>query len=109
MRNDGKLIFLLLVLFSANVFAELADPTQPTIGYSSDTYAAGDKLQLNAIMNSGKEPVAIINGSLLKVNEAVGGYTVTRIDKDSVTLNSKNNGRLQLSMQSLDFKKPHHD
>jgi len=107
MRNSVWILFLWSVLWSANVYAELADPTQPTVGSADGDYVEGDKMQLNAILHAGKEPIAIINGRLLKLNDKIAGYTLTQIGKESVTLISKNKEKLQLSLQSLDFKKPH--
>lgn len=100
------LIFFLLALFSTAVFAELSDPTRPTIGDGISDSSDG-KLHLNALMRSGNETVAIINGSVLRLHDVIASYEVAQINGDIITLKSKKDGTLlQLTMSTPDVKTP---
>lgn len=70
----------------------------------AETRALRDKifssLHLEAILWNPASPLAVINGQLVKTNDAVNDVTILRIDKDTVTVNK---GRLS---QMLEFTRP---
>jgi hypothetical protein len=105
MYKSKHIFFFLLILFSTATLAELSDPTRPTMGDAGD-FSEG-KLQLNALMHSGKETVVIISGNVLRLHDVIAGYEVTQIKGDVVTLKSKKNGEfLQLTMKMPEVKTP---
>ncbi len=87
---------VLVTLFLSNVLAQqdnLQDPTRPLIGVVSKSQTAVStatetaKLnQLQAIFINELEKKAIIDNQIVKVGQAINGYQVHQIKKQSVVL-----------------------
>lgn len=107
-----KLIFICVLcatgIFSVNAYADQVDPTQPTEP-GSDLYgnSANGGLHLNAVLYYTINPVVIINGNVLHLNDNIGLYKLTEIHKQSVQLTSQKGEVINLKLYALDVKKPH--
>jgi hypothetical protein len=99
------LSFCLAFFFCASASAELADPTQPTEPLFSDESSAG--LQLEAILYTAGNPVAVVGDRILHTNESINGYSVIRIYPQSVELLSPDGEKITLRIDALKVKKPH--
>ena len=100
------LIFLLHVTVS---YAEKTpvDPTQPTSMPVTDILNAekNDAFQLEAIITSGKQFFAIINGEKISKNQQIQGYIVNNINTVSVELRSLDKtDRITLWLDPLHIK-----
>jgi type II secretory pathway component PulC len=112
-------ILFLGILFLFNLFqlklayAELVDPTQSTMPtslnneFGQNSESNKNNMQLDAIIYSRIHPVVIINGSVLSMNEAINGYVVKEIDRQSVVLSALNGKQIILKLDTLDVKKYH--
>lgn len=61
----------------------LQDPTRPASARESRQLAPGE-LQLEAVMNSGAQRVAIVNGKLVRTGDRVGNARIDAIGADSI-------------------------
>lgn len=115
------LIFMgILSVFTTTLFAQTVDPTAPTqpdSGFENlQDDESGNKniqegLQLNAIYYHAKNPIAMINGKVVGINEKIGDYKVVAISAQSVKLLPLNDqGQvLNLSLDNLEVKKFHRE
>lgn len=120
-KLPAVLIFMgILSVFTTSLFAQTVDPTAPTqpdqnIGNAQDDESgyknSQEGLQLNAIYYHAKNPMAIINGKVVGVNEIVGDYKVAAIGAQSVKLLPLNGQgqALNLSLDNLEVKKFHRE
>ncbi len=93
-------ILLLILLLSSNLYAgntnSGADPTRPFSGSkplnstlsSENVEEKQIKLELQSIIEQGKQRKVIINGKILKKGEHIDIYQVIKINSDSVILKS---------------------
>ena len=80
----------------------LVDPTQPPSGFAGKpattglTKSEGKQLQLQQILLTGDQAVAIINNRIVRTGDKFQGYTVKAISEKRV--------RLQSSRQTLNLR-----
>lgn len=81
------LVVIALLLAGANAVAQetLRDPTRP---YSAQVMleASPARFEVNAIVNSDKRRLAIVNGRRVGIGDEVGGAVVVAIRVDEVVL-----------------------
>lgn len=87
MHSGLPLILAAVVLLAPASRAELADPTRPNfgVGPAQDAGSPAAALTLSAVFISGDTRIAVVNGRRVRVGETVGGATVSRIERDSVS------------------------
>lgn len=90
--------FILAILFSQTIYAEIRDPTRPS-GYEE----SGGPSEVNAIIISSDRRIAIIGEKSVKVGDELFGEKVIAIDRDSVTLEGSN-GRTVLHLIDKSIK-----
>ena len=102
MKKRPYFILTLIILLSHPVLAEQAsfvyddhgrrDPFGPLVTstgvmFSYDSDYSPSELVLEGIISDAQgSNLAIINGRVIKLNEQIGKYKVTKINKDSITL-----------------------
>lgn len=110
MRNIFFIMLLLVFAISSYAQSENVDPTQPTS--PEELSGAGEMdsngLRLSGIFSKADNYAAVINGKILYKGDAINGYTVAAISKNSVTLKSNTNESLELKFSDFNFKQPHH-
>lgn len=84
-------MFFLISFFSAAVGAEV-DPTKPFTGNKlsslSNSNVVQEQLKLDSIIHGKNVHTAVVNGTLLKVGDTIGEYTLTKVNDKSVVLSS---------------------
>ena len=103
MRNlAAYLAMMLALIFSVSAYAdvidgeELVDPTKPLFALSesqepadlTDLYrtVVPASFDISFIRASSENPMAVINSLQVTLGDVIGGATVAKIDRDSVTL-----------------------
>jgi len=101
-KTKLTIFFLLFLLFNFyNSFAESypydknqKDPLSPLIDnygiilIPKETDIAG--MVINGIIYSDDDPVTIINGEVLRLNDSIGDFIISEIDKEKVVLKKGN-------------------
>lgn len=92
-KHNRVFTSLLVLLFSAPVCAQQADPTEPpsrALLSAAPAQVELRSMRLTSIWYRASyrdgDSVAIINGSRVKQGEKIGDYRVVRIEPDQVTL-----------------------
>lgn len=91
MCNLWGLFVVGLLVFSGQIYAQVADPTKP-LNYQAGADASGvnaqNAIKVTSILISDSRKVAIINGQSLEESQAVKGVgaVVKKIEADGVVL-----------------------
>ena len=90
--------FVLLGLIAAPLAGaeSLTDPTRPEVFAAAEPETPAAQLQLS-LVRLGPKPLAVINGSALRVGERIEGYRLLAVSSNQVTLASQS-GRLILPL-----------
>jgi ribosome-associated protein YbcJ (S4-like RNA binding protein) len=96
-------VVLLLLIISASLPAKASsDPTKPLFGHATSQVAkTQSRLVLQSVISSGNQYKAVINGQIVKKNEAISGYKIKEITPGKVVLASQNK-RIVLSLFTQD-------
>ena len=78
-------------------FWPLVTSSGATVAYDSD-FSPSEIVLEGIIADAKGADIGIINGRIVKVHDQVGPYTVTKIDKESVTL-TKNQKNFELKLK----------
>ena len=73
----------------------LVDPTRPATAPVTTVAASTSRVKVEAIMNSGAHPLAIVNGKLVRAGDFVNGAQIEEILSDRVRY--KQDGRSQVA------------
>jgi MSHA biogenesis protein MshK len=103
-------VFLVAVILSQSIIANetLNDPTRPQQSYlpdSSKRLPSAEPLRLESILVSPNRKVAVINGVRVAEGDHVEGSLITRINSDSVAINSNGTRRVLTQSRIPDIKK----
>ena len=89
--------YLATVLLSLTAQAatadRLVDPTRPATAKAVATAEASNGVKVEAIMNSGVHPLAIVNGKVVRAGDFIGAVQIEEILSDGVRY--KRDGRSQ--------------
>ena len=91
--------FLMLYIFSLQVFAKGVDPTKPLTSSIVKNSGVKKGLVLETIVHGKKNKSAIISGRLMKIGDYIGVHQLISVNRSSVVLRSED-GRLRLSVFS---------
>ena len=86
---------LLSMTAQAATADRLLDPTRPATAPAATANAASGRVKVEAIMNSGAQPLAIVNGKLVRAGDSIGGAQIEAILTDGVRY--KQDGRSQVA------------
>jgi len=84
--NKFLAVIALSLFSSLPVYADLLDPTRPPEWLNQTTPLLMQTWRVDSILIANNRKVAIINGQVVKVGDAVGENKITAIEKDSVKL-----------------------
>jgi len=80
--------YLAAVLLSMTAQAagaeRLIDPTRPATAKAAVTTASASAVKVEAIMNSGNNLLAIVNGKVVRAGDTVNGARIDEVMKDGV-------------------------
>ena len=111
MRLINNIIIAMFILANALYlqpgFAALTDPTKPADFEAKPGSVAPATLQLNGVVISSDQKIAIINGQTVKVGDKISGKQVVDIKDDQVELLGPGGGTITLNISGgLSIKKP---
>jgi hypothetical protein len=72
-------------------------PKRKTSGPAADSHIASDALELQSTI-CGDQPMAVINGQVLKVGDEIEGFLLERVEPTSVWV-KRNNARRELKLR----------
>lgn len=99
--------FIIAVLLSTNTaFSAKVDPTRPFghTGLNSIT-PEGKALVLESIVHGDGVQTVVVSGRILKVNDFIGEYQLTKVNKQSVILQSDTK-KVELNIFKKNLVKP---
>jgi len=86
---------LLSMTAQAATADRLLDPTRPATAPIATTTGANSRVKVEAIMNSGSQALAIVNGKLVRAGDSIGGAQIEEILSNGVRY--KQDGRIQVA------------
>jgi hypothetical protein len=87
---------LLSLAAQAATADRLVDPTRPATAKSVAATEASSGVKVEAIMNSGAHPLAIVNGKVVRAGDFIGAVQIEAILSDGVRY--KRDGRSQTAL-----------